>query len=132
VYCPGRSTQDAQPNLAGTGHARHDELDGAAIALSNPKMHQLIDGRKVMTHRADGKVDRLYVDEGHCYIRLKGVAITKDSLFELRQSHQNYNALYALALAAAVNGYTLEIRTIGEIEDAGDNYPGVLYLVVDW
>jgi hypothetical protein len=86
-----------------------------------------------MTHRFQGLVDRLYVDESHCFIRLKGVSASKDDLFDLRQSHTNYNALYSLALAAAVNSSILEIRTIGEVENVTpDAYPGVSYLVVDW
>jgi len=86
-----------------------------------------------VVHRVDGTVAQLYVDNGHCYITLKGIANPpKDGLFELRQSHPNYNALYSLALVAAVNGYKLGIRTIGEIEANPNNYPGVEYLVVDW
>jgi hypothetical protein len=87
-----------------------------------------------MTHRFTGKVDRLYVDDGHCYIKLNGVDLTKDSYFELRQGHNNYNALYSLALSAAMNGHALQIRTIGEIEsiDKAVAYPGVQYLVVDF
>jgi hypothetical protein len=84
-----------------------------------------------MVHRVNGTVSQLYVDDGHCYISLKGVADPpKDGLFELRQSHPNYNALYSLALTAAVHGYTLSIRTIGEI--GPEAYPGVSYLIIDW
>jgi hypothetical protein len=86
-----------------------------------------------MVHRVDAKVAQLYVDEGHCYITLKGIPNPpKDSLFDLPKSHTNYNALYSLALAAAVNGYTLGIRTREEIEAHPDAYPQVVYLVVDW
>ena len=86
-----------------------------------------------MVHRVDAKVAQLYVDNGHCYITLQGIPNPpKDGLFNLPQSHANYNALYSLALAAAVNGYTLGIRTVGEIEAHPDEYPEVTYLVVDW
>ena len=76
----------------------------------------------------------MYVNDGHCYIGLKGIADPpKDGLFDLRKSHANYNSLYALVLTAAVQGYQLEIRTIGEVEAApADQYPGVSYLVVRW
>jgi hypothetical protein len=84
-----------------------------------------------MVHRMSGTVSQLYVDDGHCYISLKGVAEPpKDGLFELRQSHPNYNALYSLVLAAAIHGYNVEIRTIGEI--GAEESPGVNYLVVKW
>jgi hypothetical protein len=84
-----------------------------------------------MAHRVAGKVDRLYVEAGSCFIRLKGIAdLPLDGLFELHQSHQNYNALYSLALASAINGYTLQIRTAGEIDPS--HYAPVRYMVVDW
>jgi len=84
-----------------------------------------------MAHRVTGKVERLYVTAGNCYIRLQGIAdLPLDRYFELRQSHQNYNALYSLALAAAINRYDLTIRTIGEIDPS--RFAGVRYMVVDW
>lgn len=84
-----------------------------------------------MAHEVTGKVARLYVTTGHCYIRLTGVTdLPLDGYFDLRQSHENYNALYSLALAAAINKYDLEIRTIGEIDSS--NFAGVDYMVIDW
>ena len=86
-----------------------------------------------MVHRASGQVNRLFVDRENCYIRLRDVDLTKDSYFSLKVDHPNYNALYSLALSAAINGYTLTVRTFGEFEDvpAGE-YPRINYLVVDW
>jgi hypothetical protein len=84
-----------------------------------------------MVHEVTGKVSRLFVTTGHCFIRLTGVTNGPlDGYFDLRQSHENYNALYSLALAAAINGYSLEIRTIGEIDP--NQHAGVEYMVVNW
>jgi hypothetical protein len=83
-----------------------------------------------MANRATGEVERLYVNAGNCYIRLTGVSSTQDRYFGLRQTHQNYNALYSLALAAAINNYPLTIRTVGEMNP--NQIPDVQYLVVDW
>ena len=94
-----------------------------------------------MSHRFQGRVNRLYVqggdgnspEEGHCYIRLAGVSVGNDDLFDLRQSHINYNALFSLALSAAVNRDVLQVRTIGEVESVPTGkYPDVSYLVIDW
>lgn len=87
-----------------------------------------------MTHRFTSTVSQLYVNSGHCYISLKGIADPpKDGLFDLPKSHTNYNALYALALTAAVQGYQLQLRTFGEVEAVPDTeYPRVSYLVVEW
>jgi hypothetical protein len=82
-----------------------------------------------MAHFATSTVERLYVTSGTCYIRLNGVSTTRDRYFGLRQTHQNYNALYSLALAAAINNYPLTIRTVGEMDPA--QIPDVQYLVVD-
>ena len=85
-----------------------------------------------MANRATGAVTRLYVSEGRTYIRLQipQSEQPKDGYFELQQSHENYDALYSLALSAAVKGIPLQIRTHGEITP-GD-HPNVYYMVVDW
>jgi hypothetical protein len=84
-----------------------------------------------MSHRASGRVSRLYVDEGHCYIKLEGAQEPPlDGYFELRKEHPNHNALYSLVLAAAVNRYTITIRTVGEIDPM--KYAPVAYATVDW
>jgi hypothetical protein len=79
-----------------------------------------------------GKVQRLYATEGRTFVRIE-IPVSqqpKDNYFELRQSHPNYNALYSLALAAAINGYDLLIRTIGDVSP-GDA-AAVRYMVVTW
>jgi hypothetical protein len=85
-----------------------------------------------MANRATGAVTRLYVTEGRTYIRLQipQSQQPKDGYFELLQSHQNYDALYSLALSAAAKGVPLQVRTYGEITPT--DYPNVNYLVVDW
>lgn len=85
--------------------------------------------------RATGKVTRLYPDTTDCYIRLdytppSGESKPKDDYFRLEKSHENYNSLYSLAVIAAVNGYNLQIRTIGDI--VGTDRSKVGYMVVDF
>jgi hypothetical protein len=79
-----------------------------------------------------GRVERLYATEGRTWVRLR-IPVAEQPLnnyFELRQSHQNYNALYSLALAAAINGYTLLIRTIGDASPG--EAAAVRYMTVTW
>lgn len=45
-------------------------------------------------------------------------------------SHENYNALYSLFLAAAINGYDLTITTLEEITP-GETVD-IWYMLVDW
>jgi hypothetical protein len=83
------------------------------------------------TH-AIGKVTRLYVHGDGTRIRLE---VTPDlqplnGYFKLEPSHPNYNAIYSLALSAAVNGYPLHLRTDGEITSAAE--ATITYAVVDW
>ena len=85
-----------------------------------------------MAFRVTGAVKRLYVTVGVTHIRLQipEDEAPKDGYFDLRQDHANYNALYSLALSAAINGYPLQIRTRGEIDPAQPI--NIQYLVVDW
>jgi hypothetical protein len=90
-----------------------------------------------MAVNATGKVKRLYVTygasgRGLTFVRLEIPATEqpKESYFRLDQNHPNYNALYSLALSAAINGYRLRIRTEGEIVPT--ETPTVRYMVVDW
>ena len=84
-----------------------------------------------------GRVTRLYVtrsssNQGITFIRL-GIPTSdqpKDGYFQLNQSHANYNALYSLALSAAINGYKLRIRTESDITPT--EYATVRYMTVDW
>ena len=89
-----------------------------------------------MVHYVTGKVNRMYVNKLGLDVRLDIDPKTapKDGYFFLRVTHPNYNALYSLALAAAVNRLPLSIRTVGEIEDAtkAEKRPEVEYFVQDW
>jgi hypothetical protein len=81
---------------------------------------------------ATGKVTRLYVRDEGTRIRLEIPADTqpKEGYFYLDLTHPNYNALYSLALSAAVNGYPLMIRTDADITPTEG--ATVNYMVVDW
>lgn len=85
-----------------------------------------------MANRARGKVTRLYVRSERTNIRLEIPANEQplESYFSLELTHPNYNALYSLALSAAVNGYALLIRTTGEITSTAA--ANVEYMVIDW
>jgi hypothetical protein len=89
-----------------------------------------------MAYFITGRVTRLYVTEdesgGVAFIRLQVPADEqpKDGYFQLNQSHPNYNALYSLALSAAINRYLLTIRTSGDVTPT--EYAEVRYMVVDW
>ena len=86
-----------------------------------------------MVVRVGGKVSRLYATSGDTYIRLKlapSDPTPLDGYFRLSQTHSNYNALYALALSAAINGYQLQIRTAADITPT--EHANVRYFVVDW
>ena len=83
-------------------------------------------------HDFKARVTRLYVARGQTSIRLDLPAEEQpeDDYFVLPIAHDNYNALYSLALASAINGYELWIRTTEDI-DAGEPAE-VSYMVVDW
>lgn len=85
-----------------------------------------------MAIRATGKVTRLYVRRDKTNIRLE-IPVSAQPLenyFSLELTNPNYNALYSLALSAAVNGYPLQIRTVGDIKPTETAV--VEYMVVDW
>jgi hypothetical protein len=79
-----------------------------------------------------GRVTRLYPSTPATYVRLDIPENQQpsNSYFALRLSHENYNALYSTALIAAVNGYNLTIRTIGDINPGQDAF--VRYMVLNW
>ena len=92
-----------------------------------------------MADRITGKVTRLYPTEGKTYIRLdkdwekEG---PKDGYFVLNRDHDNYEALYSLALAAAINRLPLKIRADTRPPNPpaitiNDHAP-VVYMVVEW
>jgi hypothetical protein len=50
--------------------------------------------------------------------------------FVIQKTHENYNALYSLALVAATNGYSITVKTVGDINQ---NEPATVgYMFVDW
>ena len=85
-----------------------------------------------MATHFSGKVRRLYVTHARTFVRLDIPVAQqpKDNYFELLQTHPNYNALYSLALAAAINRYDLLVRTTVDVS------PGqaarVRYMTVTW
>jgi hypothetical protein len=82
---------------------------------------------------ASGRVSRIFPHEELTYISLEGLepgVTPRDGYFLLRRNHPNYNALYSLALVAAVNRYLLQIRTRAEITSR--EHAEVAYVVVDW
>ena len=54
----------------------------------------------------------------HSFIRLDIPADEQpyQNYFELLRTHENYNALYSLALASAINNYSLTLSTTADIE----------------
>ena len=82
--------------------------------------------------KATGRVTRLYVRNEGTNIRLEipDNEQPKEKYFLLELNHPNYNALYSLALSAAVNGYLLLIRTKTDISP--DEVATVEYMLVDW
>lgn len=78
-----------------------------------------------------GKVSRIYPHSAGCYIRLANLSPEPQyGYFDLPISHPNYNSLYSLALAAAINRYDLGIRVSGEISES--EIATASYLWVDW
>ena len=79
-----------------------------------------------------GLVDRLFVSTEHTNIRLQipEAESPANRYFSLEVGHTNYQALYSLALSAAINRYPLLIRTRGEISPSAMAL--VHYMVVDW
>lgn len=83
-------------------------------------------------NKVSGRVVRLYVRDNGTNVRLE-IPTEKQPLenyFLLELSHPNYNALYSLALSAAINGYVLLIRTKADIDP--NAVATVEYMLVDW
>jgi hypothetical protein len=85
-----------------------------------------------MTDQVRGLVDRLFVSENATNIRLQipTAESPAEGYFALEVGHTNYQALYSLALSAAINRYPLLINTRGEISPSTRAI--VKYMVVDW
>jgi hypothetical protein len=76
----------------------------------------------------DGKVARLYTNREACNVRLDSHG---ERYFGLKLDHPNYNAIYALLVAAAVNRYTIRLR-LESFEPPDPPSSTVEYIVVDW
>ena len=80
-----------------------------------------------------GSISRLYSNPEGCYIKLSGIATNatpKNGYFQLKLTHPNYNALYSLIMAAAINRYKIQIRATSTITSL--SFAEVLYVMVDW
>ena len=92
-----------------------------------------------MARAATGKVEIIYPnrDDG-VRIRLSGIPAEdtpSDRYFLLEIDHPNYNALYSLALVAAVNRHNLTIRIQGPGDvdiDPSVPSPPVSYMYVEF
>jgi hypothetical protein len=87
----------------------------------------------VMADNLTGTVARIFPSRTSTAIRLHvpaGTVEPKDGLFHLRFDHPNYNALYSLALVAAVNRYSLQIDANVEIDP--DVEADIDYMKVNW
>ena len=92
-----------------------------------------------MARAVTGRVNRIYPNLGDgVRIRLSGIPAEdtpSDGYFPLQDAHPNYNALYSLALVAAVNKYNLTIRIQGPTDvdiDPSVPSPPVSYMYVDF
>ena len=83
-----------------------------------------------MANDTTGKVTRLYTDTDGCYIQTSGTPAPKYNYYQLLLTHPNYNALYSLALSAAVNKNKLRVRTVQEID--ANQIAEVEYLLVNY
>jgi hypothetical protein len=73
------------------------------------------------THNFDGRITALIPRANETFISLDlpAAAQPADGQFVLPVSHANYDSIYSLALAAAINRYTVRVRTTEDI-DPGD------------
>jgi len=88
-----------------------------------------------MTFRFYGEVERLYVRRSGCTVRLQNVTpsdavMPKDEYFHLERDHENYEALYSLALLAASGRHRLSIRAVTDA--VPEENAIVEYMVLDW
>jgi hypothetical protein len=84
-------------------------------------------------NRVTARVAQLYLREDVTHIKLEIPAGSgpKEDIFSLWMSEPNYNALFALTLAAAANRWPLQIRVKGD-DPTQWNEGNVRYLVVNW
>ena len=84
--------------------------------------------------RLGGKIVDLVGDRGGTLIRLDNDPKDgpKDNVWKLELGHDNYNALYSLALAAAINRWPVGIRIAGDEEINQQREAGIKSLGVTW
>ena len=84
------------------------------------------------THNFDGHITALVPRGGETLISLDlpEAAQPEGGQFHLPTAHTNYNSIYSLALASAINRYTVRVRTTEDINpgDRGE----VMYFWVKW
>jgi hypothetical protein len=82
--------------------------------------------------RATGRIQRLYFDAAGCYIRLNPAPAPSplDGYFQLQKGHANYSALVSLILLAVSQGYSITLRTSGDITPTA--HAMVIYAVIDF
>jgi hypothetical protein len=88
-----------------------------------------------MAFRFYGEVARLFVATYGCNIRLQnvtpeGAELPLDGYFLLPLSHDNYSALYSLALFASAGRHRLSIRTVTDADST--SRAEISYMVLDW
>jgi len=83
-----------------------------------------------MTTATKGAITRLYTNTEGCYIQTTGTPAPKHEYYQLLLTHPNYNALYSLALSAAVNKMEMTVRTVDPIDT--NEIAQVSYLSVDF
>jgi hypothetical protein len=87
-----------------------------------------------MAIRATATVKRLFVGREDAFVALNipAAQAPKDGWFTLKPDAPNYNAQYALALAAAANRWPLQVRIRGEEDISPEREAVVNFFVVDW
>jgi hypothetical protein len=86
-----------------------------------------------MANRARGRILRITPRQAATFIRLELDSQDprpKDDYFELALEHKNYNSLYSLVLAAAVNRWPITVVATDEITSSREARVG--YINVDW
>ena len=86
-----------------------------------------------MANRARGRITRITPRQTATFIRLdldSKDPRPKDDYFELALEHKNYNSLYSLVLAAAVNRWPITVVATDDITASREARVG--YMNVDW
>lgn len=85
-----------------------------------------------MSGSTSGIITRVYNDADGTYFRMNGDdgPAPKSGYYQLPLAHPNYNAIYSLGLAAAVNKTRIRIRTDDPL--SASEHGIVTYLVADY